>query len=257
MRNATLSVATRTLALVRLRRLIAENWSSRSEAIKTTLKAELLTAVQQEQENSLRKKITDVVAELARFLIDHLIGTSRWPELLTFLFEMSSSPNVVLREASLNIFTSFPGTFGNQETHYMQVIHQLLARSLADTSKAISFLAVKPITASIKNHEKEMNIIMGLKDCLPLILHNVKLSIEGNTDNEDLQKCLIEIAQIAPKYLKNVLDDVFEVCINVSGHCHFGAVMFRINSFQFASISIHFNIFQYITIHLNSFQYMN
>lgn len=221
MRNPSISVATRTLALVMLRRLIStsveENWSGLSDDIKNTLKAELLAAVQQEQENSIRKKITDVIAELARFLIDEE-GTNRWPEVLTFLFEMSSSPNVMLREASLNIFTSFPGIFGNQETHYMQVIHQLLARSLADTDKTISFLAVKAITAFIKNHEKEMNIIMGFKDCLPLILQNVKASIEDNTDNEDLQKCLIEIAEIAPKYLKNVLDDVFEVCINVLVH---------------------------------------
>lgn len=80
----------------------------------------------------------------------------------------------------------------------------------------ISFLAVKAITAFIKNHEKEMNVIMGFKDCLPSILLNVKASIEDNTDNEDLQKCLIEIAEIAPKYLKTVLDDVFEICINVT-----------------------------------------
>lgn len=221
MRNGNISVATRTLALVMLRRLIStsveENWSGLSDTLKTTLKAELLAAVQQEQENSIRKKITDVIAELARFLIDEE-GTNRWPEVLTFLFEMSSSPNVMLREASLNIFTSFPGIFGNQETHYMQVIHQLLARSLADGSKTISYLAVKAITAFIKNHEKEMNIIMGFKDCLPLILQNVKSSIEDNTDNEELQKCLIEIAEIAPKYLKTVLDDVFEVCINVLVH---------------------------------------
>ena len=221
MRNASISVATRTLALVMLRRLIStsveENWSGLSDDIKNTLKVELLAAVQQEQENSIRKKITDVIAELARFLIDEE-GTNRWPEVLTFLFEMSSSPNVMLREASLNIFTSFPGIFGNQETHYMQVIHQLLARSLADNNKTISYLAVKAITAFIKNHEKDMNIIMGFKDCLPLILQNVKSSIEDNTDNEYLQKCLIEIAENAPKYLKNVLDDVFEVCINVSYH---------------------------------------
>jgi len=204
-----------------LRRLIStsveENWSALNDQIKTTLKAELLTAVQQETDNSIRKKITDVIAELARFLIDEE-GANRWPEILTFLFEMSSSPNVTLREASLNIFTSFPGIFGNQETHYMQVIHQLLMRSLTDTNKTISFLAVKAITAFIKNHEKEMNVIMGFKDCLPHILQNVKASIEDNTDNEDLQKCLIEIAEIAPKYLKTVLDDVFEVCINVLVH---------------------------------------
>ena len=60
-----------------------------------------------------------------------------------------------------------------------------------------------------------MNIIMSFKDCLPPILQNIKASIEDNTDNEDLQKCLIEIAEIAPKYLKTVLDEVFEICIHV------------------------------------------
>jgi len=221
MRNIALSLPARTLALVMLRRLIStsveENWSGLNEQIKTTLKAELLVAVQQETDQSIRKKITDVIAELARFLIDEE-GANRWPEVLTFLFEMSSSPNVTLRESSLNIFTNFPGIFGNQETHYLQVIHQLLMRSLVDTNKTISYLAVKAITAFIKNHEKEMNVIMSFKDCLAPILQNIKSSIEDNTDNEDLQKCLIEIAEIAPKFLKSVLDEVFEVCIHVLVH---------------------------------------
>ena len=36
-----------------------------------------------------------------------------------------------------------------------------------------------------------------------------------NTDNEELQKCLIEIAEIAPKFLKSILDQIFEFCISV------------------------------------------
>ena len=46
-------------------------------------------------------------------------------------------------------------------------------------------------------------------------LKNIKSSIEDNSDNEDLQKCLIEIAELAPKFLKTVLDQVFELCIHV------------------------------------------
>jgi hypothetical protein len=56
-----------------LRRLIStsveENWTGLDDSIKNTVKAELLTAVQQESDQSIRKKITDVIAELARFLI--------------------------------------------------------------------------------------------------------------------------------------------------------------------------------------------
>lgn len=59
-----------------LRRLIStsveEDWSRLDEQIKNTVKAELLTAVQQETDQSVRKKITDVIAELARFLIGTL-----------------------------------------------------------------------------------------------------------------------------------------------------------------------------------------
>lgn len=91
-----------------LRRLIStsidENWTQLNDQIKNTLKAELLAAVQQEPDNTIRKKITDVVAELARFLIDEE-ETNRWPEVLQFLFELSSSTNVAHREAALNIFT--------------------------------------------------------------------------------------------------------------------------------------------------------
>lgn len=91
-------------------------------------------------------------------------------------------------------------------------------RSLADTNKNISYLAVKAVTAFIKNHEKELTIYMSFRDCLPALLVNIKASIEDNTDNEDLQKCLIEIAELAPKFLKTVLDEVFELCINVLVH---------------------------------------
>ena len=56
-----------------LRRLIStsveENWAGLDEQIKSTVKAELLTGVQQEADQSIRKKITDVIAELARLLI--------------------------------------------------------------------------------------------------------------------------------------------------------------------------------------------
>jgi hypothetical protein len=124
MRNVAISLPARTLALVMLRRLIStsveENWSGLNEQIKTTLKAELLLAVQQETDSSIRKKITDVIAELARFLIDEE-GANRWPEVLTFLFEMSSSPNVTLRESSLNIFTYYNTFISNLKNFFIPI----------------------------------------------------------------------------------------------------------------------------------------
>jgi hypothetical protein len=76
-------------------------------------------------------------------------------------------------------------------------------------------LAVKAITSFIRNNEKDNQTIMLFRDCLPLVLKNVQDSIVDNTDNEELQKCLIEIAEITPKFLKPVLDQAFELCLNV------------------------------------------
>ncbi|RNA44474.1 Importin-5, partial [Brachionus plicatilis] len=206
---------------VMLRRLIStsvdENWSGLNEQVCSTLKSELLSAVQQEADQSIRKKITDVIAELARFLIDES-GSNKWPEVLQFLFELSSSSDANLKESALNIFTSFPGIFGNQEQHYMQVIHKLLFESLSDPNRAISHLAVKAITSFLKNHETEQATVMLFRDCLPLLLKNVQESAADNSDNEELQKCLIEVAEIAPKFLKSVLDQVFELCIHILVH---------------------------------------
>ncbi len=93
-----------------LRRLINtgvdENWANLGDEKKNALKRELLVAVQQENDPNVRKKITDVIAELARFLIeDQEGGQNQWPEVLTFLFELSSSTNIIMKECALNIFT--------------------------------------------------------------------------------------------------------------------------------------------------------
>ena len=91
-----------------LRRLVLtfneQNWSTLEEQTKNTLKEELLNAVQQDSNQSIRKKIADVIAELAKFLIDE-DGTNKWPEVLTFLFQLSTSNNVFSKESALDIFT--------------------------------------------------------------------------------------------------------------------------------------------------------
>jgi hypothetical protein len=100
----------RTLAAVMLRRLINtgvdENWANLPDENKNGLKRELIVAVQHESDSTMRKKITDIIAELARFLIEEQPdGHNQWPEVLTFLFELSSSTNNAMKECALNLFT--------------------------------------------------------------------------------------------------------------------------------------------------------
>jgi importin-5 len=103
----SLSDPIRILSLVLLRRLLSssdEDWHTLNSETRSLIQSELLNALQLETNSKIRKKITDVIAELAKILMDD-DGYNQWQDVLKFLFDMSSSPNVCLRESSLNIFT--------------------------------------------------------------------------------------------------------------------------------------------------------
>lgn len=68
------------------------------------LKEQLLHAVQNEQSDSIRRKICDVVAEVARNLLDD-DGNNLWPEFLNFLFQCANNPSPHLKESALRMFT--------------------------------------------------------------------------------------------------------------------------------------------------------
>jgi hypothetical protein len=68
------------------------------------LKEQVLLAVQREECDSIRKKVCDVAAEVARNLIDE-DGNNQWPEFLQFLFQCANSPTPVLKDSALRMFT--------------------------------------------------------------------------------------------------------------------------------------------------------
>jgi hypothetical protein len=68
------------------------------------LKEQVLLAVQQEESDSVRSKVCEMAAEVARNLIDE-DGNNQWPEFLQFLFQCANAPNPVLKESALRMFT--------------------------------------------------------------------------------------------------------------------------------------------------------
>jgi hypothetical protein len=53
---------------------------------------------------------------------------------------------------------------------------------------------------------------------LILFSQNIRDSVEDDNDNEEVQKCLIDIAEISPKFLKAGLDQVTELCLGILGN---------------------------------------
>ena len=115
--SANIAEEGRSLAAVMIRRVITAEFSEffpkLSAEQQASFKSDLLVVLQQEPSRTVRKKLADLVAELARSLIDDE-GNNMWPEFLKFLFELASSPNPDMKEAALRIFSSVPAVFGNQ-----------------------------------------------------------------------------------------------------------------------------------------------
>ena len=176
------------------------------------LKQQTLLAIQQDITANLRQKICEVIAEVARNLIDD-DGTNKWPNILQFLFQCSNAPNVQLKESALRIFAAVPGVFGNQETQYLNLIKQMLQQSLEPTAtKEIQFQAVRGVGAFILLHEKDSNIMKHFADLLPRFIVIVAESIEAQ-DDQTLIKLLIEMTESCPKFLRPQLQNIFQICL--------------------------------------------
>uniref|UniRef100_A0A4W4FK41 TOG domain-containing protein n=1 Tax=Electrophorus electricus TaxID=8005 RepID=A0A4W4FK41_ELEEL len=96
-RDASAAEEVRQMAAVLLRRLLSssfeEVYPGLTLDIQTAIKTELLACIQLDGSSSIRKKVCDVAAELARNLLDDN-GNNQWPEILKFLFESVNSQNV-------------------------------------------------------------------------------------------------------------------------------------------------------------------
>ncbi|XP_062236158.1 importin-5 [Platichthys flesus] len=216
-RDASAAEEVRQMAAVLLRRLLSssfeEIYPGLTLEMQTVIKTELLTSIQQETLPNIRKKVCDIAAELCRNLIDD-DGNNQWPELLKFLFDSVNSDNVGLREAALHIFWNFPGIFGNQQQHYMEVIKRMLVQCMQDQANPhIRTLAARAAASFVLSNEGNTALLKHFSDLLPGILQAVNESCYQSDDS--VLKSLVEIADTAPKYLRPNLEATLQLCLKL------------------------------------------
>ncbi|KAJ7415326.1 Importin-5 [Willisornis vidua] len=216
-RNTATPEEARQMAAVLLRRLLSsafeEVYPALSPEDQTSVKSELLLFIQLEVQSTMRKKICDIVAELARNLIDE-DGNNQWPEVLKFLFDSVSSQNVGLREAALHIFWNFPGIFGNQQQHYLEVIKRMLVQCMQDQEHpSTKTLSARAAAGFVLANEHNAPLLKHFADLLPGILQALNDSCYQNDDS--VLKSLVEIADSVPKYLRPHLEATLQLTLKL------------------------------------------
>ncbi|XP_017765333.1 PREDICTED: importin-5 isoform X3 [Eufriesea mexicana] len=216
--NTTLTEEMRAMAAVLLRRLFSSEfvtfYPKMPPEAQAQFKEQILLSVQNEQTESIRGKVCEVAAEVARNLIDD-DGNNEWPEFLQFLFQCANSPVPSLKENALRMFTSVPRVFGNQQANYLHLIKQMLQQSVMDsTNYEVRFQAVRAIGAFIILHDTEENIQKHFSELLPAIIQVIAQSVEKQGDDA-LLKVLIELAESTPKFLRLQLETIMEMCMKI------------------------------------------
>ncbi|CAH0556676.1 unnamed protein product [Brassicogethes aeneus] len=216
--NANLGEEARQMAAVLLRRLFSSEFMDFYPKLpaesQRAMREQVLLAIQQVQSVNLRHKVCEVVAEVARNLIDD-DGNNQWPEFLQFLFHCANDQNPVLKEAALQMFTSVPGVFGNQQNNYLDLIKQMLMQSLQPTeSYEVRFQAVRAVGAFILINDKETQILKHYADLLAPMLQVIGESVQQQED-DTLLKVLIDLAENTPKYLRPQLVNIYEMCMKI------------------------------------------
>jgi len=216
MRNGAVGDDVRQMAAVLLRRVISnefeEFYSKLSAENQTQLKNELLLTIQSENQSNMRRKICEVVSELARQLLDEE-GNNLWPEFLRFLFESASNGTPELKESALQMFGSVPGIFGNQQSQYLSVIKQMLQQCMADWANySVRFQAVKSLSSFILLHDDDITIQKHFQDLTAGMIQIIAESIQQQ-DDDTLLKCLVDLAENTPKFLRLQIEPLLQMCV--------------------------------------------
>ncbi|XKL61021.1 hypothetical protein PGB90_008078 [Kerria lacca] len=144
------------------------------------LKECLLLLVHAETNDSLKKKVCDIVSELARNLVDD-VGQNSWPEFLQFLFRCANSTSPQLKECSLRMFAA---------------------------------QAVRAICSFIIAHEKETTVQKHFQDLLPYIIQVLAENMH-QVDDDSVLKSFVDLCESSPKYLRPEIAAVTELCLKV------------------------------------------
>nr|CAD7427512.1 unnamed protein product [Timema monikensis] len=222
--NATMSEEAKQMAAVLLRRVFSSEFLEFYPKLppddQKVLKEQVLLAVQQEQSESIRKKVCDMAAEVARNLIDD-DGNNQWPEFLNFLFQCSNSPLPQMKESALRMFTVGKGRkkIGESVTATLvavggTVIVLAIGEIVTDGSLNIDFRAVQVVErvggATCASAEERYKDQLNREAQQTVVLESVE-----KQDDDALLKCLIDLSETTPKFLRMQLDAILELCMKI------------------------------------------
>ncbi|KAK4497104.1 hypothetical protein PRZ48_011554 [Zasmidium cellare] len=188
-----------------------------SHPSKTQIRGKLLECYAREPSKSVRNKIADAVAEIARQYTDEQIlnpdgSRDTWPELLNALYQASQSPDASLRESAFRIFETTPGII---EKQHEDVITTVFQKGLKDEDVNVRIATMTAFSSFFQSLNKKAQ--PKYYALIPEIL-GIMVPLKDAHESDLLTKALmavIELAEVASKAFKGVFGPLVQICIQM------------------------------------------
>ncbi|KAI1730971.1 HEAT-like repeat domain-containing protein [Ditylenchus destructor] len=221
--GATAGVESRSMSLVLLRRILSssydEFWGAVGKENKEQFHTQVLKSVGTETEPILKKRLTDILAELARNTINDDSGKQEWTGVLQFLEMCATSEDAGARETAMSLIENVPNIFGSDQQRYMNGIKQMFQSSLLyGANSTVRTAAVRAYVAFVCDNEENDSVVRSLSDLVPAVIQVCQHVVATEDDDDVPLQCLSDLASSVPKTLTPHLNDIFTLCASTVGN---------------------------------------
>ncbi|KAM3086381.1 importin subunit beta-3 [Clarireedia jacksonii] len=173
------------------------------------IRSKLLEALGAEKETTVRNKIGDAVAEIAREYSDN---SEQWPEILGVLSTLSMSTVAGQREIAYRIFATTPGII---EKQHEDTVLSAFTRGFKDDNTAVRLAAMDAFASFFSSLNKKSQV--KYYALIPEVL-SVLPPLKEAQDSDSLATAMISLmnlAEVAPKMFKPLFNNLVTFCIGL------------------------------------------
>uniref|UniRef100_A0AC34Q8C4 Importin beta n=1 Tax=Panagrolaimus sp. JU765 TaxID=591449 RepID=A0AC34Q8C4_9BILA len=239
--DTSVALEVRDMCFVLLRRLMADKYDDLIKVMPNELNAlkdQLIQFVTNEESGSLRKRVTDVLSDIARQTIDEN-GVQQWNTIIQFIAHCAGGTNGGLRETAMilienvpNIFganqnhligdikqINVPNIFGANQNHLIGDIKQMFKTSLLfNDDGTVRTAAVRAYVAFVVDNEDDEPLIRQLAEMIPDVLKVCEHVTITETDDDVPLQCMVDLATTIPKQLAPYFRQIFELCLTTASN---------------------------------------
>uniref|UniRef100_A0A914UJU1 TOG domain-containing protein n=1 Tax=Plectus sambesii TaxID=2011161 RepID=A0A914UJU1_9BILA len=216
--QANADVEARSMCLVLLRRLLTQEWENLwrewGKEVQDQFCDQLLKCGAQEPTALLRKRLADVIAEVARNTIDEETGRQTWQGVIKFVEMCATANDAPLRETGMILIENVPGIFGVDQMQYMPGIKSMFQSSLTFAADGnVRTAAVRAYVAFLCDNDEDESVIRSLSVMIPAVLKVCEHVVTAEDDDDIPLQCLGDLATSVPKILRPHIAEIANLCL--------------------------------------------